>query len=128
MSTYSQTFQPIRVETTLGPDTLLLQGFHGVEGLSIPFEFDLELLSTKENIDTKAMLRTPATITFELADGSERKTHGLIGRFYQLGKQEDLTAYGAKVVPWFWFLSMAYNNRIFQKLSVIEIVEKVFKE
>src|SRR5207302_289427 len=103
-------------------------GFVGDEGVSTLFSYTLDLLSEDASIDAKKLLRSAAVITLQLADGSKRVIHGLIRRFVQLGRSEDhLTGYRAEVVPWLWFLSLSSECKIFQNLSVLDIVEKVFK-
>lgn len=124
---YSQANRPMRVETGLGEDVLLLAGFSGHEGVSRPFAYHLDLLSEDPAIAPDQVLRKPVTVTIALGDGSaERKIHGIVSRFTQLDRQEDLTSYRAEVVPWLWFLSLSRDCKIFQGLSVLEIVEKVF--
>ena len=127
MAKFSQAKRPMRIDTTLGEDVLLLQGIAGEEGVSTPFDFTLELLSENASIDGKKLLRTPATVTLELAGGAKRVLHGLISRFVQLGRSDELTSYRAEFVPWLWFLSLSSDCKIFQNLSVLEIVEQVFK-
>ncbi len=51
MSVYVQTNRPFRVETALGADVLLLDGFAGEEGVSTPFRFTLDLVSEDDAID-----------------------------------------------------------------------------
>jgi type VI secretion system secreted protein VgrG len=68
------------------------------------------------------------TVTLELNEGDERPMHGMISRFTQLGRRDGLTSYRAEMVPWLWFLSLTSDCRIFQNMSVPEIVETVFKE
>jgi type VI secretion system secreted protein VgrG len=128
MGTYSQEKRPIKVKTALGADELLLSGFSGAEAVSQPFAFTLELLSQNAAVDPKSVLRTPATVTVVLPGGGQRFIHGIVSRFVQLGQQDDLTFYRAEVVPWLWFLSLSSDCRIFQNLSVLEIVEAVFKD
>jgi len=130
MAGYTQDNRLIRVDTELGRDILLLDAFHGVEGVSMPFAFHVDLLSEKADIDARAMLRTPMFITFEPSGGRGRQrfVHGLVRRFVQLGQRGPLTAYHAEVVPWLWFLSLARGCRIFQDMGVLEIVEKVLRE
>jgi type VI secretion system secreted protein VgrG len=125
--TYTQTNLPIRVETVLGPDVLLLSGVSGVEGVSAPFSFGLDLLSEDDGVDAAGLLRTPASVTLLLSTGEERTIHGLIRRFVQEGRDEELTTYQAEIVPWLWFLSLSRESRIHQNLSVPEIVEQVFR-
>jgi type VI secretion system secreted protein VgrG len=126
MATFSQANRPMRVDTTLGEDVLLLEGLSGTEAVSRPFDCTLDLLSTDQGIDGSKLLRTPMRVTVKLADGGERIIHGLVRRFTTLGRSEDLASYRAEVVPWLWFLSLSSDCKIFQKMTVPEIVEQVF--
>ena len=128
MPTYSQAKRPMRIDTTLGGDVVLLAALTGEEGISTPFLYTLDLLSEDASIDAKKLLRSPATITLDLAGGSKRYIHGLIRRFVQLDRSETkLISYRAELVPWLWFLSLSSDCRIFQNHSVLDIVEQVFK-
>ena len=127
MPKYSQSGRPIRVDTVLGPDVLLLAGFTGTEAVSRPFAFQLDLLSENASIDPASVLRTHATITVELRSGDARSIDGIVNRFIQLGAHGDLTHYRAEVVPWLWFLSLSRDCKIFQDKTVLEIIEAVFK-
>jgi type VI secretion system secreted protein VgrG len=128
MAKYTQDKRPMKVDTALGADVLLLEGFAGDEGVSRPFLYTLDCLSEDAAIDPKKLLRTAAVVTLHLAGNTPRYIHGLISRFVQLGRSEDkLTSYRAEVVPWLWFLSLSSDCKIFQNLSVLDIVEKVFK-
>src|SRR6266540_423680 len=127
MAKYSQADRPMRIDTDLGEDALLLEGFTGEEEVSTPFHFTLELLSENPSIDGAPLLRSPAALTLKLTDGSKRFVHGRITRFTQLGRDEELTSYRAELVPWLWLLSLSTDCKVFQDLSVLEIVEQVFK-
>jgi type VI secretion system secreted protein VgrG len=124
---YTQANRPMRVTTALGEDALLLARLSGVEGVSVPFSFRLDLLSENAEVAADDVLRTPAAVTLRLADDSERVVHGLVRRFVQLGQSEELTAYRSEIVPWLWFLSLSRESRIYQNLSVPQIVEQVFR-
>jgi type VI secretion system secreted protein VgrG len=128
MSTYTQTGRPLRAYTALDPDVLLLETVSGVESVSRPFHFRLDLLSEKPDIDPEDLLRKAAVIAVDLPDGEERFIHGIVSRFVQLDKKEELTSYRAEVVPWLWFLSLSKDCKIYQEKSVVEIAEEVFKE
>jgi type VI secretion system secreted protein VgrG len=130
MAGYTQDNRPIRVDTQLGRDVLLLDSFHGVESLSSPYAFHVDLLSEKAEIDAPAMLRTPMLITFEPPGGrgKPRYIHGLVRRFVQLGQHGTLTIYHAEVVPWLWFLSLGRGCRIFQDMGALDIVSTVLTE
>jgi type VI secretion system secreted protein VgrG len=128
MPGYSQADRPIRVTTPLGEDALLLAAFSGVEGVSMPFELRLSMLSDDAAVSAADLLRQPVAITLRLADDSERTLHGLVRRFVQQGTAEALTAYQAEVVPWLWFLSLSHESRIYQNLTTLQIVEQVFRD
>jgi type VI secretion system secreted protein VgrG len=129
MSTYSQDKRPIRVKTALGKDELMLSGFTGTEKMSQPFSYTLDLVSENAAVDPASVLRKPATIEIELPnDGGTRFINGIVNRFSQLGQVEDLTTYRAEIVPWLWFLSLSSDCKIYQNLSVTEIVQQVFKD
>jgi type VI secretion system secreted protein VgrG len=128
MAQYTQAQRHLRAATVLGEDALLLESFEGAEGVSTPFQFTLNLLSDNPAIAPADLLRTPVTVTLELVDGEDRPLHGLISRFTQLGRSDGLTSYRAEMVPWLWFLTLTGECRIYQNLSVLEIVESIFRE
>ncbi|MEO7985611.1 MAG: type VI secretion system tip protein TssI/VgrG [Gemmatimonadales bacterium] len=125
MAKFSQANRPMRVDTVLPVDDLLLEGFSGSEAVSSPFAYTLDLLSEKASVPAAKVLRTPVCLTIK-GSKFERSIHGIVRSFTQLGQSEDLTSYRAEVVPWFWFLSLSSDCKIFQHLSVPEIVEQVF--
>jgi len=84
------------------------------------------MLSEEDGIGPTKVLREPLILTIRLPDGSDRVIHGLCNRFAQHGKDEDLTTYEAEIVPWLWFLSLNQDCRIFQQMTVLEIIEEVF--
>jgi type VI secretion system secreted protein VgrG len=128
MPEFTQTGRPFRIDTPLGVDELLLSRFSGEEAVSRPFRFQLDLLSENAAIEPGDILRQGVAIEVELQDGSKRHFHGIVNRFSQGPKDEELTSYRAEMVPWLWFLSLRRDCRIFQELSVPDIVESIFQE
>ncbi len=128
MASYSQANRPMRVDTPLGTDALLLTGFSGRDYVSAPFHYRLDLMSEKDAIAPDDLLRKPVHVTLELHGGAQRIIHGRVCRFVQLEQADGLTFYQAEIVPWLWFLSLARDCRIFQEMTVLDIVEKVFKD
>lgn len=127
MSGYSQANQPIRVDTVLDEDEVLLAGFVGREAVSQPFLLELDLRSENASIDPADLLRTPLSIGIQMQDGEMRRIHGMVRSFGFRGQRGPLTAYRAQVVPWLWFLSLTRDSRIFQNKSVPDIVQEVFQ-
>jgi type VI secretion system secreted protein VgrG len=125
----TQIRRPFRLKTVLGDDALLLESFRGSERVSEPFRFILRLLSPDPNVDMQGLLQTPAVVTLNLDEGAQRHIHGNINRIKLLEFGADgMAAYEAEVVPWFWFLTLFSDCRIFQNMSVMDIVKKVFHD
>jgi len=127
MPEYTQAQRPLRVDTALGEDVLLLTGFNGLEAISQPYAFQLDMVSTEANLDAAAILRTPALITVQVTESEVRRFHGFVSRFSQGGRRDDLVSYRAEVVPWLWFLTLSRESRIYQEQTVPDILEQVFK-
>lgn len=128
MADYSQEGRPFRVVSSLGNDELMLQSFTGHEAVSEPFEFDVELLSQNARVDGKALLKQPLRLELDGPDGATRIVHGLVRRFIQLGRHEELVSYRAEVVPWLWFLTLGSDCRVFQHLTPVDIISTVFRD
>ena len=128
MGTYTQTNRPIKVESTFGADALLVEHFSGEEAISTPFEYVLDCLSESATHDGKKAVRSPIGVAIELPSGGKRYIHGVVRRFSHLGRDVIFTRYRLEIVPAYWFATQHTNNRIFQKLSIPEIAEKVLKE
>src|SRR5262245_43003794 len=125
---YTQENRFLAIDTPLGEDALLLQGFTGHEGISRLFGFDLELLSESTSISFDKIVGQKVTITMLLADGDSRYINGFISRFVQTGSDARFTYYRAEVVPWLWFLTRTADCRIFQNMTVPDIITKVFRD
>lgn len=131
--TYTQNHKLISISTALGEDVLLLTGFTGNEGISSSFRFELSLMSEKHDISFDAIVGGNATVSVVLADGNRRHFNGVISSFshYSAGGEGDEDApfsyYRAAMVPWFWTLSKSAGSKIFQNLSVPEIITRVFQ-
>lgn len=79
--------------------------------------------TTSAPLTLDAALATHLTITINNADYD-----GLIAEAHQLPATSNADRYQFVLRPWLWWLTLASNNRVFQNLSVQEIVEKVFKD
>jgi type VI secretion system secreted protein VgrG len=129
MAKFSQDNRPMRVDTALDTDVLMLEGFSGDEAVSSPYGYTLDLMSENPAIAAADVLRTPVLVTVYTLEGTgERYIHGLVRSFAQLDQSEGLTSYRAEIVPWLWFLSLSTDCRIFQNLTVPDIVTQVFKD
>ncbi len=115
----------ITVSTALG-DTLMFSQMEGWDEISQCFRYELGLVSKDINVKAEDILGTPATITVRM-ENSKRFFHGIVAEFAFQEYREDYAHYRVVLRPWLWFLINRTDNRIFQKKSVIEIIEEVFK-
>lgn len=125
---YTQKGRAISVKSVLGPDVLLLESFEGKETVAGGFKYTLGLLAKDPGISASKLIRTPITVTMHLSNDSDREITGLVSRFVQLDQAEGLTVYEAEIRPWFWFLSLTSDYRVWQNLTVPEIVKTICSE
>ncbi len=124
---YTQSGRPIRVDTPLGEDILLLENFSADEGISQPYSMQLTMLSTQDSLSLDDLLQAPVSVALELSAGEYRYFHGLIREAEQGETEGELTTYTAEVVPWFWFLSLNSNCMVYKhNQTVRQILEAVF--
>ncbi len=118
----------ITLTTPLGKDVLLVESLEGTEGISQLFRFQLVLVSEKRDIALNALVGQNVTIGIELADKKFRFINGFVSRFSQGDIDQRVAHYYAEVVPWLWFLTRTSDCRIFQKKTVPQIIEQIFKD
>jgi type VI secretion system secreted protein VgrG len=126
MAQYTQANRPFQVTTPLSPDTLLPVEFSGQEAISQLFSFELDLIAENDKeIAFDKLLGKPVSATLNLPGGGTRTFHGICNRFSQGGRDRVFTAYRLHMVPGLWLLTRRAQSRIFQQLSVPDILKKV---
>ncbi|MAL93112.1 MAG: type VI secretion system tip protein VgrG, partial [Pseudomonas sp.] len=99
--------------------------FRGREAISQPYRFELELVSERPDLNLESLLHRPAFLAFA-PDGSG--IHGLAHQAAQGESGKRLTRYRLTLVPQLAYLAHRTNQRIFQHLSVPQIVAQVLEE
>jgi type VI secretion system secreted protein VgrG len=99
--------------------------FKGREAISQPFAFDIELVSERPDLDLESLLHQRAFLA--LSPGG-KGIHGLIYSAAQGNSGKRLTRYRVTLRPQLAYLAHRTNQRIFQHLSVPQIVVKVLDE
>lgn len=125
----------MRVSTPLGQDELLLVGFAGCEEISSLFSFRLDLLATNATpVDFDKLLGQPMLVAIQIMDQNPgggastfRYIGGICSRFVQGHRDNDFTEYEAEIVPHLWLLTRRAQSRIFQHMSVPDILKKVLQ-
>lgn len=120
----------LAIETALGADALLLTALDGTESISRGFIYNIEFLSLATDEQLAGLLGSPVTLWVASQAGAPGRP--LNGHLRQLARgRRDYRAYRhftAQVVPWMWFLSRTADCRIYQNLSIPEILASVFAQ
>src|SRR5216683_6872366 len=118
----------MEIDTPLGEDVLLFHGMHAREEMSRMFDYQVSLLSTKSDINIDDILGKSVTVKLALPDDSTRYFNGHVTRFALSGTVGRYYRYFASVRPWLWFLTRTADCRIFQDMTVPDIVKAVFAD
>jgi type VI secretion system secreted protein VgrG len=107
-------------------DVLRVLRFHGSEGMSELFEYEIEMVSKEATVGFDDVVGKPAQMTWATGDGV-RHIHGIVSHFEQTGRSKHVTHYGARLVPKLWSLTLQSRCRIFQDMATPKILEQVLK-
>ena len=117
------------VSTPLGQDALLLTGFSGTEGLSQLFSFQLDLVASNGTaIPFDQLLGQPFTVALTLKGRQVRYFSGICSSFGEGARMGGNTLYSAEVVPQLWLLTKRHQSRIFQQLSVPDVLNRALAD
>lgn len=128
MPSYSASQRPLTIRTQPPTEGLLLVGIEGHEGISQLFHFRLTLLAANDRPVSFALLGQEATVTLHLEDSTLRHFSGLISRLTQGGRDQEFTHFQADLVPRLWLRTKRVQSRIFQQLSVPDILKQVLAD
>lgn len=115
------------------PDVLC---FEGHEALSEPFKYTIEFTSTDKTITAQQMLMQDASLTLVApvdqgygikVQQPVRTLQGVVTAFERLSTSKDETRYSLTLQPRLALLSRSHQNRIYQDMSVPDIVEHILR-
>ena len=124
---YVQANRPLVVSAnTPDPDDLLLVGFRGHEEVSRLFDFHLDLLAENGTaIHFVQLLGQKVTVHLTRLDGTRRHFSGICKALREGERDLTFTTYRMQVVPALWLLTKRARSRIFQQVTVPEILKQV---
>jgi type VI secretion system secreted protein VgrG len=123
---YTQADRPLKITTPLGPDILLIRKLKFREDISHLFDMRVEMAADlKDEVKFDQMIGQSVTVEMRLLDGSMRYFNGIVNRFTQGARDEKFLHFRARVVPKLWLLSKKIQSRIFQHLTVPDILNQV---
>lgn len=127
MASFTQAGRPLAVATPLGEDALLLVGFSGEESISHLFNFHLDLIAENStNVAFDKLLGKRVTVKLALDNRRHRYFSGICHRLVKGHRDNLFTSYRMEMVPELWLLTRKAQSRIFQHLSVPDILKQVF--
>jgi len=139
MPTTVQKQRALAITTPLGKDFVVIESLAGTEGISQLFSYDIELLREETTsgtvptpINPKDLLGQPVSVEmFEPGEEgvmtSVRHFSGIVNSITAGVRDERFSYYEITVVPQLWMLTQVRRSRIFQQLSVPEVLKAVFK-
>lgn len=108
LSEYAFQFQ----SKAVAKDTFAVVRFHGEEGLSLLYDFEILLISEKADLDLESILQSPATFTIKSKNG-DLPFHGILSSFEQLHQADAYVFYRARLRPKLWWLTLTHHNQVF---------------
>ncbi len=119
---------PCQIKTPLPEDALRLSSCVARESLSVLGDMDVAVLGKDPNISADKLLGKSVTVSVIMRDQTTRELSGYVTRFTQSGTEGSYYVYQMTVRPWLWMLTRTADCRIFQDLSVPDIVKSVFSD
>ncbi len=126
MPSYKEGDRFLYLDTPLGPDKLLLRGFRGQEAISELFTFQLDLMAENATtVDFDKLLGQRVNFgILGVEQKDQRHFNGIVVELSQGGRGREFTGYRMTVAPDIWKLSRCVQSRIFQHISVPDILKK----
>ena len=117
----------ITLKTVLGSNHPRAQDFHAREELGRLFEFEVHALSDDPAVDLAALPGTHATVELELpSSGQTRHFDGIVVATGLAGGVGRTAQVRLVLRPWLWLLTRRVDTRIFQAMTVKDILTEVF--
>jgi type VI secretion system secreted protein VgrG len=132
---YIQAGRPLTIRTLLGENAFLVVGVEGREAISELYRTEVDLVAESGNpVEFDLLLGQEATLTLGGDTETPRYFSGIVCAMEQgetttavkEGRQQDYTRYRMSIVPKLWLLSRQHSSRIFQRKSVLDILQILF--
>ncbi|WP_081542099.1 type VI secretion system Vgr family protein [Chromobacterium violaceum] len=112
----------------IAAEQLLPLSLDGEEGLSRAYRYTVTCLSPDGHIELKTLLGQPARIGIQDADGDETIRCGVVSQARLAGADGGFARYELTIEPPFALLRHRKTSRVFQDLSVPDIVKQILAE
>ena len=112
----------------LAPEVFVVSRLEGTEAVSSPFRFEILLVSDDPDIAFGDVVNQRATLIMKRFEGEDRKVHGIVTHMRQANRVDRFIAYSVILEPRVKLLSLSFRSKIFQHMTVEEIVTEVLQE
>lgn len=128
LNRFTQDTRLIRLTTPAGTG-LLAECVRGEEAISRGYSLKIDALSLDAQLPLKSLLGQPALLQLLTATSRDalRPFHGHITAAEMTGANGGFARYVLTLEPWTRFLSLGRDSRIFQDMSVPDILDVVFR-
>jgi type VI secretion system secreted protein VgrG len=121
----SQESRLLKLDTPLGPDTLLPQRVSARDRITVGYDYVVDLLSLYPNIELKLLIAQKVTLWVLQVDGAYLPVNGFVHTIKKLGSDGHLTAYQLSFSSCLHFLKFRKDARIWQDKTADEILIEV---
>lgn len=116
----------LKLSTPLGDDVLLPQRVIAHECLGRSYEYTVDVLSVRGDLELKKLIAQPVTLWLRQADRSYLPVNGYVHTIKRLGSDGQLTFCQISFAPWLHFLRFRKDARIWQDKKADDILAEVF--
>ncbi|MDW5419097.1 type VI secretion system Vgr family protein [Iodobacter sp. CM08] len=109
-------------------EQLLPQRVTGSEGISQAYRYQVNCLSPDSGLELKSLLGLPIVLSIANANGDAIERCGVVSQAQLLGSDGGFAKYSLTVEPPFALLRYRRTSRVFQDLSIVDIVKQVLAE
>jgi type VI secretion system secreted protein VgrG len=130
MDAYREKRLGIDLGTHSARAVIRVASLHGREAISDLYRFDVHIVAADEGDGFEAaVLSAPATLMLESTAGLRRSVYGIVAGAELEGQlNHGWHGYRLRVVPKLWLLKRRKNSRVFQDLTVVDIVTALLQE
>lgn len=116
----------LKLDTPLGGDILLPQRVLAHERLGRSYEYTIDLVSLRSDIELKTLIAQPVSLWLRQEDRSYLPVSGYVHTIKRLGSDGQLTFCQLSFAPWLHFLKFRKDARIWQDKTADDILADVF--
>jgi type VI secretion system secreted protein VgrG len=126
---YQQDDRLLILDSPLGRDNVILTELHGEDAISSPFRYKITFATLLDSAKVKNLLGQKVTVLFGSTPSQDRRPLNALVRHLSgpAPGPRGFRIWQAELVPQLAFLGFTQDCRIFQKLSVLDILRSVFK-